>query len=142
MAGEDDEQPETIEAASPTMQPTVDVATKRGRTRQERELVTQEQERTVLWRTILSTVVGRREIWNILAAAHPFEIKFGLGPSGVPDPQATFMAMGEQQFGLRWFFKLQVLAPGEVAQMLLENDPRFKKVETPSRTKKSDAPSS
>lgn len=132
-----EDEPETIIA--PASEPTgVDAGSQRGVSKQQRELDYQERERREFWRMVLSSVVGRREVWGILNACHPFEVKFGLGPSGVPDPQATFMAMGEQQIGLNIFLRLQQMEPEGTQKMLLEHDPRFKKIEPKTRSKKPD----
>lgn len=131
---DDDETLETVIAE----QPTVDVATTKGRNKQERELEQRERERREFWQTTLNTVVGRREIWSLLEACHPFAINLGAGPTGFPDPLASFKALGEQMIGLNWFLRMQQLDPVGVQAMLNENDPRFKKPPTRSRTKKSD----
>lgn len=131
-----DDEDDTVIA--PAVQPTVDAGTVKGRNDQKRELELRERERREFWSQALGTVVGRREIWAILAACHPFEVKFGMGPSGVPDPQASFMALGQQMIGLNLFLQLQMLEPVGVQTMLNEHDPRFKKPDVRARAKKSD----
>lgn len=87
------------------------------------------REGNAFWRECLSTTVGRRELWRIIAgedAAHFLQTKFPRGGVGVPDSNEAWYARGEQDLGLRLYHqwvKIDFLA---VAKMHQENDPRFK----------------
>jgi hypothetical protein len=77
------------------------------------------------WRGVLSTVVGRRVIWGVLASACTFEERFACGPNGAPQPEATWFKAGEQSFGLRFYLKLQFIDREAVWRMHDECDPRY-----------------
>lgn len=82
------------------------------------------------WRDCLSSVIGRRELWLLAAGAtgaHAFETRFASGPNGFPDPNATWHAKGEQDFGLRLYHQWLRLDPSAVSKMHHENDVRFRK---------------
>ena len=77
------------------------------------------------WKEILSTVVGRQEIWALLTEARTFETRFACGPSGFPQTEATWFHAGQQDFGLRLYQKLLAISPTDVLQMHKEWDYRF-----------------
>lgn len=146
MAGEDDE-PETIETVIPTLQPTVNAATPKGLSDQAREQFLRERDKDEFWRTVLGSVVGRREMWTIIAGLpgtglHAFNPDFGTSPLGFNDPNAAWYQRGQQDYGLKLYHELFVRSPALVLQMHTENDPRFKKPEPRRGRKKPDAPSS
>ena len=82
------------------------------------------------WAGIFSTEIGRREMWKLLAAAHPFEVEFACGPNGAPQTEATWLKLGEQLFGQRVYQTWHVQHPAAVMRMLVENDPRFQQPRT------------
>ena len=77
------------------------------------------------WKSVLSTQVGRREMWRILKDSHAFRVKFGVGPNGFPSPEGSWFAMGEQAFGLGLYHKWLFRFPELVYLMHAENDDRF-----------------
>ena len=79
------------------------------------------------WKAVLSTDVGRREIWNILQLAGTFEDNFGCSPSGYPDQQATWFYAGKKSFGLGLYHKMMAMEMQSIFFMHKENDPRFVK---------------
>jgi hypothetical protein len=96
--------------------------------RKEDRIQRERREADEWWRFNLSTIIGRREIWRLIAggdAAHAFETRFPAGTIGFPDPNAAWYARGEQDFGLRLYQRLLMLDPIAVAAMHQENDPRF-----------------
>ena len=102
----------------------------RGAERKSGRLRREQREALSFWRAVLETEVGRREMWRKLFAAessHAFETRFLSGPSGVPDPSASWYSRGEQDLGLRLFHTLQGICPEGVLLMQQENDPRFVK---------------
>jgi hypothetical protein len=109
----------------PSLQPTIDAADPRTATRVRTELDMREREAEQFWEGVFSSKTGRREMWGILVQAHPFEAKFPVAPNGTPDAMATFMRLGEQQFGLNLFLMWQMRDPEAARLMLEENDTRF-----------------
>lgn len=86
------------------------------------------KQREAFWRALLADPVGRAEIWNIIGVeAHAFETRFGCGPNGFPQTEATWAAYGEQMLGQRLYQTLQTLDFEGAFLMLSEHDPRFKK---------------
>lgn len=86
------------------------------------------KQREEFWRGVLADPVGRREVWAILGVeAHAFETKFGCGPTGFPQAEATWVAHGEQMLGQRLYQTLQTIDFDGAFLMLSEHDSRFKK---------------
>ena len=78
------------------------------------------------WQGLLADRRGRREIYKLVAEQlHAFEDRFVSGPTGFPDPNATWFAAGAQAAGLRIYQRLLMLDPVAVATMHAENDPRW-----------------
>jgi hypothetical protein len=77
------------------------------------------------WRAALSTEIGRRELWGVLAEGHPFEKRFGCGPNGSPQPEGTLYESAKQDYALNIFLSWLKLDRDGVNLMLDENDPRF-----------------
>lgn len=125
MIGDEDEpdqdQPEPLE----TEQPTVDAGDPRKVRKRKvtQQILEREEER--FWRGVFESEIGRRCMWKLVVAGHPFEERFACGPNGFPQPEATWFHAGEQALALRmyqsWFAKF----PAEVSKMLMEHDPRF-----------------
>lgn len=90
-----------------------------------------EDESGDFWRSALSGVVGRREIWGILTAAHAFEERFACGPNGFPQVEATWFHAGEQALGLRIYHMLMRIDRAAVMKMHDENDAAFAKPKRP-----------
>lgn len=89
----------------------------------------QEREDREFFHLMVSSEAGRRFMWSILNEAKPFETRFGVGPTGFPDPMATQYYQGEKDLGLRLYHTWLARAPSETTAMLLENDKRFQKVD-------------
>jgi hypothetical protein len=84
--------------------------------------------RETFWKNVLADPVGRQELWAIIGVeAHAFELKFGCGPNGSPQPEASWQSLGEQLLGQRVFQTLQQIDFEGCWLMLCEHDGRFKK---------------
>ena len=105
--------------------PTVNAAEAPGVRKQRRTKAEREQEARNFWQAVFADPVGRREMWGILSVCHPFETKYGVGPTGFPNDKASDAYMAEQQIGLRLFLSWQAMDFDGVSQMVHENDPRF-----------------
>lgn len=92
-----------------------------------RKLEFQQQQAADFWKRVFASDVGRREMWGILDACHTFETKFGVGPTGFPQPEATWFHRGEQSIGERLFHSWSRLDREGVWRMLDEHDPRYAK---------------
>ena len=95
---------------------------------QEKRVVEREQ----WWREALSTLVGRRCLYEILNGGGCFEDRFGVGPAGFPDPHATFLKLGEKGFVQRLYQDWQAIDYQGVYAMLVENDHRYAKAQFPT----------
>jgi len=111
-----------------------DAASATGLRKSQERARQQKDQSKEFWQAILDTPIGRLEVWKLLEDAHAFETRFACGPSGFPQPEATWFHAGEQDFGLRLYQKLLVVAPESVLQMHRENDNRFA-IAKPRRTK-------
>ncbi len=119
------EQP-TVDAANPVMV--------RGRKKKvELERLQAEE----FWKRVLSDPIGRREIWQLLQTCHTFETKFGVGPNGFPNSEATFFHQGEQAIGQRLYQSLSIIDRAAVFKMHDEHDSRYAKP-VPQRSIKQD----
>ncbi len=114
----DDDAPELPPETTKLVDPK---AGRRSRDRIKREL----QERQSFWRAVLADRVGRREVWRLLEDHHTFNTQFACGPTGFPQPEATFHAMGQQQLGLMLYNELLFLDHDGVRLMHGECDPRW-----------------
>lgn len=75
------------------------------------------------WETVFSTPVGRQEMWRLLQDGKPFETPFAVGPTGFPQPEATWFKAGQAEFSLRIYRSWLVAYPDAIRLMHLENDP-------------------
>lgn len=83
------------------------------------------------WQGVFANQVGRAEMWQILQQAGTFDDRFGVGPNGFPQPEASWFHMGARSLGLRLFQSWQALARDGVFLMQDENDPRFTRPKMP-----------
>lgn len=78
------------------------------------------------WKGVLSTEIGRAEIWRILADGGVFTSPFQVGPNGFPQPDATWFKAGQQALVFAEYHRLLLHDRVGVMLMLDENDPAFK----------------
>jgi hypothetical protein len=83
------------------------------------------------WQQVFSDPIGRSEMWGILEQAGTFADRFGVGPNGFPQPEASWFHMGQKSLGLRLFQSWQALTREGVLLMQDENDPRFTRPKMP-----------
>lgn len=80
------------------------------------------------WNDILSTKVGRREIWGWIESAGTFRRgneNYAVAPAGVPADRSTDYHMGSRDFGLSRWDWLQVYHTEHAIMMRAENDPTY-----------------
>ena len=99
--------------------------------RRERRLDRERREGEEFWRGIFASEVGRREMWAILSASGIRAERFGAGPNGFPDPNATWFRLGVQTVARELLDNWQVKDFEGVHMMLREHDPRFAKAKMP-----------
>lgn len=99
------------------------------RKRRETKAKRREREDREFFRMVVQSEVGRRFLHSILHEAHAFEVRFGVGPNGFPQTEATWMQFGEQQLGQRLYQTWHLRYPAEIMDMLRENEPKYMKVE-------------
>lgn len=116
---QDHDEPAPVDEAEPV---TVDP---KARVRKQRRIDFERKQATEFWRGVFENPVGRREMWNILRAAHAFEVKFACGPNGFPQTEATWFALGEQQVGQRIWESWTILDRDGAFRMRDEFDPHF-----------------
>lgn len=63
----------------------------------------QEREDCEFLRDVLQRPAGRRFVWGILQAAGTFEERYGFGPYGAVNQEATWSYRGQKDLGLRLY---------------------------------------
>ena len=79
------------------------------------------------WSAVLASPVGRAEVWRLLDEMGTFRTEFACGPTGFPDPNATFFKLGQSTYGMRLYQDLMVWDRAGVGKMHDQCDPRFEK---------------
>ena len=91
------------------------------------------------WRSVMADPAGRRAIWGFIAeTCHAFETKFPCGPTGVPQPEATWFHAGKQAVGFDLYNEISARCPQETLKMRGENDTYFKQINKRRRGVKND----
>lgn len=129
MTDEDEESPDHNEdglasAVETRTDSATDVREHRKRGRRKRQDAKHADD---FWRRNLATADDRRFLWGFLVSLHTFEQRFACGPSGFPQPEATWFHAGEQDVGLRLYRTWMRTAPDLLQLMHAENDPAFAK---------------
>jgi hypothetical protein len=70
-------------------------------------------------------------MWGILQQAGTFDDRFGVGPNGFPQPEASWFHMGSRSLGLRLYQSWSAFARDGVFLMQDEHDPRFTRPQMP-----------
>ena len=83
------------------------------------------------WQGVFGSPIGRAEMWAILQQAGTFDDRFGVGPNGFPQPEASWFHMGARSLGLRLLQSWSALARDGVFLMQDEHDPRFTRPKMP-----------
>ena len=101
--------------------------------RARRDARKRDREDADFWLRALSDPIGRRCLWDILQSTHAFDERFGVGPNGFPQPEATWMNAGEQRAGFRLYRSWMRYSPEGVLLMMQENDPLMQRAVMPRR---------
>lgn len=81
------------------------------------------EEQRAFWTGVMSTPLGRREMWKLLSTTHAFSTHFAQSNGGFPDPNATWFKAGAQQWGMALYHQLMQFAPDGTALMMVEYVP-------------------
>lgn len=73
----------------------------------------------------LRNPVARQFFWDILHAAGTFEDRYGFGPYGQPNQEATWRFAGQQDLGLRLYHSWSQLDRAGILALLDEFHPSF-----------------
>ena len=109
----------------------VDAGSRRAYRKRLTKAALRDREIQRFWQGIFADPVGRAEMWGILQQAGTFDDRFGVGPSGFPQPEASWFHMGARSLGLRLFQTWIGHAREGVFMMQDEHDPRFVKPKMP-----------
>ena len=127
MADDDDLDEEAARADDPSIE--VPSAVDPGKNVRIRNKAKREQaEAVAFWSAVFADRMGRLEMWKILEASSNGgwrSTPFALGPTGFPQPEATWYNAGEREFALRLYHSWLRMVPEGVLLMLRENDDRF-----------------
>lgn len=94
---------------------------------------TAEQEASEFWAQVMASAVGRREVWKLLQDAGTFAVTFACGPTGAPQPEATWYHNGQRDYGLGLHKMLLRRDPQSLALMHQEHDPDFQEAQKQKR---------
>lgn len=122
MSETDDRPPEDRPQVLPEQQSAVDpVEAKKRESRKQLEA----RQRREWFAEQLRNPIARQFFWGILQAAGTFEDRYGFGPYGQPNPEATWRFAGQQDLGLRLYHSWSQLDRAGVLAMLDELHPGF-----------------
>lgn len=127
---DEDQAPDDADPLLASETPTVDASSVRTVRKRVREAERQEQEKRAFWEAVFANPVGRREMWAILSKAGAFEVKFGVGPNGFPQSEASLYYAAQRDFGQCLYLTFCSYAREDVLRMHDEYDTRviaFKK---------------
>lgn len=123
---------EDAEEAAPPSPNAADAGShKRIRNRAKRERA----EAAAFWGSVFASEVGRREMWGMLDACHTFRKRFGAGPNGTAQPEATDYYDGERDVGQRLWLSWLAICPDGVLLMMKEHHPQLRPPPKPRRTR-------
>lgn len=104
----------------------VDAGSLDGVRKQSKRRKRQESRVADFWKASLSDEVGRSQIWDLLTEGGAFQPPFAVGPTGFPQPEASWFKAGQQALVLGLYHRLLAYDFDGVKLMLSEHDPRFK----------------
>jgi len=120
-----EEEEEVVEELIEAVSPNDNAADGKKVAQRRQKLKTAEKQEVEFWRQAMSSEIGRRAIWKLLAQANTFEQRFACGPNGFPQVEATWFQAGEQSFGLRLYHMLARNDRILLLKMHDENDPYY-----------------
>lgn len=98
-----DDEPEDRPQDLPAQQSAVDP--KEAKKRENKKQL-EYREDVAFIRRCLADPAGQRFFWGLLKDAGTFEEKYGFGPTGFPNPEATAVFRAQKDFGLRLYHRL------------------------------------
>ena len=131
MSDEDFVEPDDELDEGPAAQPTVAASGRLSKREIAKRQRLEDAQATAFWHGVMANEVGRREMWKIIASCHIFAPRFGCGPNGFPQPEASFFEAGRQDVGRSIREMLLFREPGLTIDMHREHDPRYAGVPKP-----------
>jgi len=122
MAGEETDGLEDRPQDLPAQQSAVDP--KEAKKRESRKKILAREDAEFI-RRMLADPAGKRFVWGLIEDAGTFKEKYGFGPYGHPNPQASWFYAGQRDFGMRLYHRLSALDRAGVLALHDEFDPRF-----------------
>lgn len=116
-------------------QPTTSAADPKASQERRRKRDIEQEQARIFWSRVLRDAVGAREIWRLLKDLHFQEERFACGPTGFPQPEATWFHAGEQAAGQRLYQMLARQDREAVLAMHDQFDPVFA-ADKPQRKKR------
>lgn len=95
--------------------------------KQERRAELDAREADDFWHGVFASPVGRREMWKLLMRAGIKDARFAAGPTGFPDPHATFFRAGIKSVSDDFLDEWTIRDFEGVTLMRMEHDSRFPK---------------
>jgi hypothetical protein len=124
------DEPEDDDAA-PTEQPTSDASKSTTAKKQRIKQLTEWEKARDFWSRSLRDDAGGEIIWSLLKDLHVFDDEmFACGPNGFPQPEATWHARGQRDFGLRLYRTLVKFDRDAVFALHDRKDPLFTRPKT------------
>lgn len=121
---------------APTDQSTVDATRSTTARRQRVKQISEWEKAAEFWSRFLRDPAGGRILWNLLQSLHVFDDEqFACGPNGFPQPEATWHARGQRDFGLRLYRTLIKHDREAVFALHDQYDPLFTRPKTARRPK-------
>ena len=120
-----DEETNEDDGTPSALAPTENIADPVRNRRRKVERGFQERERLEFWQSIMSTKIGRREMWDLLENGHAFQTQFAVTPAGFPDANAAWFHAGEQAYAYRLFLTMMKNDPANTQVMLQEFEARI-----------------
>jgi len=133
-----DDDPED-DGTAPTEQATTDASKSTTLRKQRIKALTEWEKAREFWSRSLRDPVGGQILFNLLRELHVFEdAQFGCGPNGFPQPEATWHAAGQRDFGLRLYRTLIKHDREAVFALHDRFDPLFARPKTARKSPKAD----
>lgn len=119
---DDQDAPATATPEPADMPSAVNPESQRKRRRRKARI---EDELAAFWQRVLDEPIGRRALWGILESGGMTRTTFACGPSGVPQPEATWFHAGARDHAERIYNTWLKQARAGTLKMLDEHHPDF-----------------
>lgn len=125
MTGDDDDDRSETELPPLDERDVVDASSEEGQRRAQRNRKRRERREREFIQSMLADDRGREFLWGLVQKG--FETPFACGPTGFPQPEATWFKAGASADALGLYHRLLAADFEGTRLMLAEHDSRFKK---------------